>query len=235
MKRLLAAVPLVLILACGPSVNPKLKAQTQSLVAGVKGGHSEGAMRAFTPGPWKMGQWVLMKYTDLKKHEISVMKQSIVDATTEGLWVETEHWDSYSHGIVKTFYSRMPRTAQEMPDVVLKFITKQDGQDQQVMDFTKNDPATLMIKGMMRSTIQGSYLPEFDTVGAETVTVTAGTFAGCTRTTSKVAVGSFKQDSVGWFHPAVPLNSMVKAAATDGSWEMELLDYGTSGAVSALK
>jgi hypothetical protein len=235
MKRLLAALPLVLVLACGPSVNPKLKAATQGIIAGAKGGHSESAMRSFAPGSWKAGQWVLVKYTDLKKHEVSVMKMSVLDATSEGLWVENEHWDSYSHGVSKILYSRMPRTAQDMADVILKIITKQDGQDQQVMDFTKNDPATQMIKSMMRSTLQGSYMPEFETVGSESVTVAAGTFAGCTKTTTKMTAGPFKQESVGWFHPAVPLNAMVKAAATDGSWEMELLDYGTSGAVSSFK
>ena len=37
-----------------------------------------------------------------------------------------------------------------------------------------------------------------------------------------------------WFHPRVPVNGGVKAASTDGEFTYELLDYGLTGATSAL-
>ncbi len=235
MKRWIAALSLVVAAGCGPTVNSKMQAATIALLNKPVASHSVGAVKGFKPMPWAVGQWAIYVMRDIQRGRPSVMKIGVVGQESNGaLWVEIDTQDYFHHTISKTLYAKMPRTAEEAADAVLKVITKTDDQAPQTMDFTSNEPGVAMMKSLMKSTMQGVYAPAVETASFENVNVPAGSFAGCTKATAKVSFGPVKAESTGWFHPGVPINATVKSEATDGSWMMELLDYGTSGATSAL-
>ncbi len=234
MKKLIAFAAIIGAASCAPGVNPKMQSATDELVRSVRGSHSEPAPASFQPMEWNVGQWLVFKATDVKNQRVSVVKLSVVGREGGGLWVESESQDYYHHTVSKTLYSRMPRNKDEVVDVILKVVTKTDDKAPKVLDFSSDQPGAAMMKGMMRSMLAGTSALEPTLVSAESVTVAAGTFQGCGKNTGKVSLGTSTLESTGWFHPAVPINGMVKSEASDGSITTELLDYGTSGARSAL-
>jgi hypothetical protein len=234
MKKLVLALPLALACACAPSINPKMQSATNGLLGASRAKHSEAAAKAFAPQGWVVGQWAMFKVVDTKEQRPAVMKISVVGKDGDAIWVETEMQDWFRHSISKMLYTKMPRSGEEAADAILKIVTKADDQPVQVLDFTSNQPGIAMMKSMMKSTFQGVFVPEVEMGKPEDVTVAAGDFKGCATMTARASVGPVKTDTRAWLHPAVPLNGIVKAEATDGSSTMELLDYGTTGAVSAL-
>ena len=235
MKKLIAVASMVLAAACAPSINPQMQSATDSMLSVIKGSHSEQAPASFSPMEWEVGQWLVFKSTDVKNERPAVVKISVVGREGQALWVETESQDYFHHSISKTLYAKMPRNKDEVADAVLKIVTKTDDKAPQVLDFSSKEPGAALMKSMMKSTIQGISAPEVSLASTESVAVAAGSFQGCGKSTGKVTVGPMTVESTGWFHPAVPLSGMVKSESTDGTFKSELLDYGISGAKSALE
>jgi hypothetical protein len=90
-----------------------------------------------------------------------------------------------------------------------------------------------MAKGMYSKSLKGITAKPSVTGDGGSVTVPAGTFAGTTKITSEVALNGEEEKSVAWAHPSVPLYGVVKST-TDDEFTMILLDFGTSGARSAI-
>lgn len=235
MKKLVACASIVAAAACAPSINPKMQSATDAMLRAVRGNHSEPAPASFQPMDWSVGQWILFKSTDVKNQRLAVVKVSVVGRESGGFWVETESQDYFHHTVAKTLYAKMPRSKDEVVDSILKVVTKTDDNAPQVLDFSSNQPGSAMMKGMMKSVLQGVSAIEPTLASAESVTVAAGSFQGCGKQTGKISLGTVNAESTGWFHPAVPINGMVKSEASDGTYAAELLDYGTSGAASALE
>lgn len=236
MKKLLFALPVLFAVACAPSINPQMKSATDSLVASVRGSHEVSAPASLEPMSWAPGQWITMRMTDVKNGRQSVMKISVVGAENGGFWVETDTQDYFHHSITKVLYSGMPHTAEEATDKMQKIITWSDDKERQEMDFTANSPAMAFSKSLMKSFAQANYVPDAISAEArEDVSVAAGTFRGCARYQVNASVGPVSQQSKSWFHPKVPLNGVVKASSDDGQWTSELLDFGLTGARSALE
>jgi hypothetical protein len=68
-------------------------------------------------------------------------------------------------------------------------------------------------------------------LGRKDVTVRAGTFRGCAGYELKAPDG---KEHRGFIHSGVPINGLVKGESTDGEVATELLDFGETGAKTAL-
>ena len=75
-------------LACGPSIDPAVKADVDRRVALFAPAQSNfPAMPSFTPRPLAVGQWTQMKMVD-DKGQPSIMTMKVVGAEGDAFWVE---------------------------------------------------------------------------------------------------------------------------------------------------
>jgi hypothetical protein len=230
----LAALALALV-ACGPSISPAMKSATDQLVSGASTApRNEGQPPNLEPMRWAVGQWTLTRAVN-EKGEPTITRTSVVGREDGGWWIETENQDYYRHGITKVLYATQPTTPEEALDAVRKIVTREDGKAEQVMDFTKDDPAMAIAKRFagrfMKTGVVVTIPPES---AREDAKVPAGAFRRCAKIGAKIEAGPFSFQATSWFHPAVPLSGSVKGVSSDGKWTMELLDYGTSGATSRM-
>jgi hypothetical protein len=210
-----------------------MKAATDAQLAAARGGgHDEATPRSYQPQEWTVGQWILFK-TTAKEGAPAVTRISVVDREGAGYWLEQDVQDYFHHTITKILYSRMPRTADEAADALQKMITKKDGEAPQTSDFTSGPGAfTKVLMKKFAPTISAPASVEGSP--KEDATVAAGTFRGCAKYQASFSFGPVEKQVTSWFHPGVPINGGVKGASTDGDYSYELLDYGLTGARSAL-
>jgi hypothetical protein len=228
------ALLLPLAVACS-SINAHTKARTDQLMAQAPGTHHEPAPDSYQVRPWAAGSWVAFKVVSDGKP--SYLKMSVLSEDAQGVLIEQEQWDYQRHTLTQILYSQMPRTAEQSADYLKKIVTKTDDQEAQTTDFTDPaNPMAGMMKGMMKSLTLAVQGPEaVDGAEKETVTVPAGTIEGAAKYDSSWSMGPITQHVTAWWHPAIPVNGGVKSVSKDGKFQMELLDYGWSGATSALK
>lgn len=97
-------------------------------------------------------------------------------------------------------------------------------------------------KGALLKTMQGMYkhflgflsLPDFARMPREDVTVQAGHFPRCYRNDEPANIPNVPKTGPSWVHFSVPISGVVRVAGVDGSTQMELLEFGVSGAASEL-
>ncbi len=94
---------------------------------------------------------------------------------------------------------------------------------------TMEGDAIAMINVMMKSTLEGlvSNIPAF--VDGGTITAPAGSFIGTNLQNTDVRVLGFRVQTQNWYHPAVPVNGLVKTQSSDGRTVTELLSFGFDG------
>jgi hypothetical protein len=228
------AVATVALAACGPSLKPAMKAATDQLAAEPRAQPRDvGTEQRLAPLKWSVGQWTLTRNVN-DKGEVSFVRTAVVGKEGGGYWIEMETQDWYRHGITKILYAGMPTNADAALDSVRKIVVRTDDKPDQVMDFTKDDPSLAFAKLFAKQYMKVGVAAVPDQASREDAKVPAGTFHGCAKFTSKIELGPFSSDATTWFHPAVPLSGGVKAAASDGKWTMELVDYGLTGATSRM-
>jgi hypothetical protein len=234
MRMLILGVALAFTSACGPSIQPQMKAATDRLAAESRGGsHDEGAPRRYEPMKWQVGQWTLTRAVN-EKGEPTVTRMAVVGREDGGYWIESETQDYYRRSVTKMLYAKQPATAEESFDALRKIVLVEDGKAPTEMDFTKDDPGTALMKRMYARFVRGGHVTLPEQSGREDATVAAGRFRACATFDTRLEVGPFKFEARTWFHPAVPLGGTVKGVSTDGKWKMEILDFGLSGATSRL-
>jgi hypothetical protein len=190
--------------ACAPSINPQMKAATDSLVGSVQV-RSLAAPAAYDPLPWTVGQWQLTRMTN-EKGEVAVTRTSVVGEEAGGVWIEIDSQNYFHHNITKVLFSKMPRTADEAGDAMLKVVSKTDDQPAQTIDLV-NGPLAGLQKRAFASAAQGAVVSnDVAQAAKEDVTVAAGTFVGAAKFTATVSFAGMTQKSTSWFHPAVPIN-----------------------------
>lgn len=230
-----ALAPLVLALvACGPSIKPAMKAATDAKLSSYASDVQVGPPASYEPREWTPGQWIAYRVTQKDKPP-AVTTVKVIAQDAEGIWLETESQDYYSHSITKALYRRMPRTAEEAMDALVKVVIKTDDEPAQEMDF-RQGPMAEMMKQAMKFVAAGVTAPtDVGSLPKETVTVPAGTFQGAAKFTGQVSFGPITKTVSGWFHPAVPLNGSVRSITSDGEISTDLIAYGETGATSSLK
>ncbi len=141
--------------------------------------------------------------------------------------------DYYHHTITRILYSRMPRSPDEAADALQKMIIKKDDEAPKTSDFTSG--AGAFTKALMKKFAPTISAPtSVEGSPKEDATMAAGTLRGCAKYQASFSFGPVEKQVTSWFHPAVPINGGVKGASTDGDYSYELLDYGLTGARSAL-
>jgi hypothetical protein len=235
MRKTLALVWMLGLAACSPSINPQMKAATDSLASSFQSNSRTVAPpSAYQPMPWAVGQWIVQRNID-EKGNVTVTHMGIVGQDAGGIWVELESQDYFHHNITKLLFTKMPTNPDEVGEVLSKAIMKTDDKDPQTMDFSAMGPLGSLQKTMFKSVMKNIVITtDLSQVNKEDATVPAGTFVGCAKISAELSFAGMTQKSTTWFHPAVPLNGGVKGQSTDGKWKMELLDYGTTGATSKL-
>ena len=234
MRTLLTVVLALSLVGCAPSINPQMKAATESLAGSFQThGRNQDAPAVYDPVPWAVGQWIVQRTTDDKGH-VAIQRISVVGTDGSGTWLEFDRQDYFHHNITKILYRHMPRTPDEAADVLLRVVTKTDDKPVQTIDFAASPMASLF-KNQFKAVASNVVVSaDMSLAAKESVTVPAGTFNGCAKVGVQVSVMGISQKSTSWFHPAVPINGSVKGASDDGKWTVELLDFGASGASSKL-
>jgi hypothetical protein len=234
MRTILTAVLALGLVGCAPSLNPQMKAATDSLAATFQTrGQNQAAPAAYEPTPWAVGQWLIQRTVD-DKGNVAIQRLSVVGAEGGGLWLEMDRQDYFHHTIARILYSHMPRTADDAMDALLKVVTKTDDKPPQTIDFATTPLASLMKTQFKAVATSAVVSADVARAPKETITVPAGTFESCAKVAVQVSIMGTTHKSTSWFHPAVPINGSVKGASDDGKWTIELLDFGTTGARSKL-
>jgi hypothetical protein len=233
MKKSMLLGALLLCAACASKPNPQMQSATDQLLASARGGHAEDAPSSYEPMPWAEGQWILLRNHTGEGKAPSVTRMSIVRKEGDGFWVQTETQDYQHRTLIQMLYARQPLNTQEAGDAIVKMIVKQDDRDP--VTYEQGNPAMSMARAMLRNNTVSLVVPEnVASLPRESVNVAAGSFAGTISAPVSVSVGPFTKRFTSWYHPAVPINGAVKSTSEDGSLASELLDYGTTGAQSAL-
>jgi hypothetical protein len=97
-------------------------------------------------------------------------------------------------------------------------------------------------EGAMLDAMQGMYkhflgllaLPDFAAMPREDVSVTAGNFAGCYKNAKTTNIPGVPSTGPSWVHFNVPISAIVKVNGLDGTTQMELVDFGLTGATSQM-
>lgn len=229
-RSVLLAVVVVWAAACGPSLDPALKADIDRRSAMLQPGttaYPGPAPGMVTPMPLAVGQWTQYKVTD-DKNQPSFLTQKIVGQSGDALWLETVT-ESY-HGktaqkILVAFGNRMDPSQVQIRAIIMKDTKGR---------ITELPPAVI---GAMQSTYRSAIsmlVVSWQGLPQENATAPAGRFEGCFKTRTDAQWGPWRSVADSWAHPAVPLSGMVRSQGVDHAQTMELAAFGTSGATSEL-
>jgi hypothetical protein len=216
----------LLLVACGPSIDPAAKADIDRRMASLQvGSNTVPPPAAFEPMPLAAGQWTQYKMID-DKGQPSFLTQKIVAEEAGAHWLETLH-ESYTG-----------RTAQRM---LVAFGNRMDPSQVQIRAVKMKDASgkvtemppevIAMLQGTYRGAVS-SLVIRWQGLPQESAAVPAGRFEGCYRARSEAQWGPFRSTSDSWAHPAVPLSGTVRSVGVDKPYTMELIGFGTSGATS---
>lgn len=216
--------------ACGPSIDPAAKADIDRRVSVLHAGSAAVPAPApgmYAPMPFAVGQWTQYKTTS-DKNEPSFLTYKIVGQDGNAFWIEVVN-ESY-HGksiqkILAAFGNRM-----DPGQVEIRAIIKKDEKGQ-VME----TPPPII--SMMQSTLRGAVSMltiSWQGLPQESATVPAGRFDGCFKAHTEAQWGPWHSVADSWSHPAVPLSGAVRSQGVDHPFTMELVAFGTSGAVSEM-
>lgn len=226
MKYFIAIVLSIILVSCGPSINPALQQRINNY-------YGNSTTKSFTmtgnfvkPMQLKVGQWVLQGNTNEGKKSIN--KISIV-GQEQGGWIFefytlTESSETWNQMLIKGIEKANETGNFDDIDIVWVKIKDNDGNVS-----TVDGMVLSLSKGIYKDLLSSMNVKLSSGANGGSVTVPAGTFNGTFKTKSEVSVLGRKYTSDGWYHSDVPINGMVKAVSEDGKIITELLDFGLSG------
>jgi hypothetical protein len=220
----------VALAAACSSIDPAAKADIDRRVAMLEpasNGFPAPAPGMFAPMPFAVGQWTQYKMTN-DKGEPSFLTQKIVGQDGDAVWLESVT-ESYQGKVITkmlvAFGDRMDPNQVQIRAVKMK---------------DKNGNVTEMpepVISLMQSTYRGAVsalVINWRGLPQESATVAAGRFDGTFKTRSEAQWGPWHSTADSWSHPAVPLSGAVRSQGVDKPFTMELVAFGTSGAVAEL-
>jgi hypothetical protein len=210
--------------ACGPSIDPAVKADIDARVAGLQpAGVSVPPPSGFEAMPLAVGQWSQYKLVD-DKGQPAFLTHKIVGQEADAFWLEVvneRYTGRMEQKMLIAFGNRMDPT-----QVQIRAITTKDAKGR----VTEVPPAMI---SLLQSTYQAaisSLVIRWQGLPQEGVTVPAGRFDGCFRARTEAQWGPWKSTADSWSHPAVPLSGVVRSQGVDRQFTMELTAFGLSGA-----
>jgi hypothetical protein len=224
--RIMGAMALLLLLsACGASVNPVLQQRVVDWF-GKSSGAVYDATTAFTkPMPYSVGQYVVHGITD--GNDRSIHRTALVGREGDAWIMETTSLTPTGETMMQMAVSGMEKMQETLntEDLDIRWIKMRDDEGK----VQKIDGMTLsLVKGSYAKALTGLAISFESQMGTATVRVPAGTFNGCTKATSKVETffGDFESES--YMHPGVPLNGVVRQVSKDNGAVTELIEFGTN-------
>ena len=220
--------------ACGPSIVPELKSDTDSFLA--KLGQSKRSVKAagsLDVQAWKVGQWALYATTD-DEGRPGYERLSVVRQDSCGIWLQIERQTYFNRQLQQICYKRMPKppgdvrkAVDDALDMVQVMKTKVDDNPTQVIDLRAMPGMKFMMRSVAQGIVTGVWLDP--KAPQETKTVRGGTFEGAVKMNVTATILFVTVQATTWSHPDVPVNALVKSV-TDSGYTQELLDYGATGA-----
>lgn len=223
-----AAMIIAPVLAgCGPSIDPALKADIDRRIASLaRPTQSFPGPVGFVPQSFAVGQWTQHKM--VYDQQPSFMTTKVVGQVGDAYWIESLH-ETYSGRtvtkILLAISNRMDPNSVEIRGVVMK--------DRNGHVNTIEGPVLSMMQSLYRGAV-ANLIVSWQGQPQEDASVPAGTFSGCFKMRTDAQWGGWKSASMSWSHPAVPLSGMVRSEGIDKPSTMELVAFGTTGAVSEL-
>ena len=181
-----------------------------------------------TPKAWVPGQYVVVGQLSNGKRD-SVTTTLVVGKVGNGWVIENSSVDKSGKESVMQMllgnYDAAMKTgdASQIELVWIKTLEK-DG------SVTKTEGQSLFVmKAVMKSAYEKMIVNISEYVDGGPVQVPAGTFAGTTVVSAKTKIFGKTIESESWFHPAVPVNGMVKSKTKDDKSVSELISFGFDG------
>ena len=181
-----------------------------------------------TPKTWAPGQYVVVGQLSKGKRD-SIPTTLVVGKVGNGWVIENVSIDKSGKESVMQMllgnYDAAMKTgdASQIELVWIKTLEK-DG------SVTKTEGQSLMVmKALMKSAYEKMIVNISEYVDGGSVQVPAGTFAGTTVVTAKTKILGKTIETESWFHPAVPVNGMVKSRSKDDKSVSELIGFGFNG------
>lgn len=211
---------------CGPSIDAAAKADIDGRVAALRAsGDTFPGPTAFVPMPLAAGQWTQHKLIN-EKGEPSFITYKILRQDGDAFVIETVH-EAY--------------TGKSMQQMVVAFGNRMDPSQIEVRAFKMKDskgrvnelpPGVMPMMQSMYKNAVSMLVVNWQGMPQEDATVPAGRFSGCYRVRTDAQWAGFRSVSDSWSHPSVPLSGMVRSKGVDKPTTMELVAFGTSGAIS---
>lgn len=218
--------------ACAASVDPVLQKRVGEWFAKTSSATYDAGGPFLKVMPYAVGQYVVYGITD--GEEKSVYRTAIVGREGDAWVVEMSTLSPTGQTTMQMAVTGLTNVQESMdPDQMdLKWIKMKSGDG----EVQKIDGMVLgMMKGTYKKALTGlivNFQPE--TGSSAAVRVPAGTFNGCTKATAMVETSMGDFESVGYWHPSVPMNGMVRSTSEEDNTTMELLEFGLSGAKATI-
>ena len=214
--------------ACSPSVNQSYKASIDQRVAGLHAsGQKYGAPASPEPMALAAGQWSRYKLVDDEGHP-GFITYNVVGQEGSAWWIEIVN-ESYTSRLVTLMLVDLGD--RKDPSSVDVKQMKQKTDDNSVNEL----PAPVL--SLMKSVwgpLTESLVINWNQRPQEAADAPAGTFEACYKVQGTVSFAGKSWTSVGWSHPAVPITGGVKSRGVDNRTEMDLIEFGLTGAKSEL-
>ena len=223
----------ILMLGCGASSKPELKTKINSMF-GTSASKDYGKSGKYTgPMPYAVGQYVVHGINE-GKGKRSVTKTSIVGKEKDGWVFEFYSLSETQEGTVQMLVTGFSKATKEIkPDALeIKWIKIKDEKGQ-VQTF--EGPMLSMMKSLYKNSLNSLEANSTTYTDGGSITVPAGIFSGTLKFVNKTTMLGKTFKSTGYVHSSVPINGVVKSVSDADNYSMELLSFGTSGAVSSIK
>ena len=228
MKRYVYLLFLVcFFVSCVTAANPNLVKEIDAGFARSSGKVYNSAEPFTRPQPYRVGQYIVTGITH--GNERSVSKMALVGQEQGGWIIETHSItssaESVSQILVKGLESVYMTGSIDQLEIIWVKI-QSNGQQIQTMQ----GPMLSMTKGLYMKNLEGLESEATFSPQGGSITAPAGRFENTAKAEAQVSVMGKSYQSTGWYHPAVPINGMVKSVSKTDGTVMELLDFGLSGA-----
>ena len=210
-----------------PSPNPVFVNQIDSYFNNTKTRTYKASGKFKRPMPYKVGQYVVTGMISPSGHSVS--KMAIVGKEQKGWIIETHSLTQSSESTTQMLVSGMEKVYEtgSIDDLDIIWVKiKPQGEPVQTIE----GPMLTLTKGLYKKALAGLEVRTTMSTESGTVRVPAGKFEGTLKSSSEVSFLGKKYLSDAWFHPAVPINGMVKSVSKNGDTVIELLDFGVFGA-----
>lgn len=220
------AALLVVLTACGPTINQAAKSDVDKRVASLATSEEiVPAPEANTLMPLAAGQWIEQHMVDDEGRH-SFVKTKVLSQEGSNFWIEVETQSYYGTTALKLLLGIGNRNDPTTVTVHDYWLMDDQG------TVTQYPPALLSV---LQSTMK-EFLTQLviarEPAGQGDTTVPAGGFAQAYKARVETSLGTSTFTADVWWHPAVPINGQVKTVGVSNSTASALVAYGTTGASS---